>query len=82
MKIDYSNSAEKELLHLERKLAQKIFKKISALENSPFGHGSEKLEGGKGYRIRIGDYRVIYTVNKEVKLITITKVAHRKEVYR
>jgi mRNA interferase RelE/StbE len=82
MKIIFKKSAEKEILSLERKTSRKIFSKISLLSESPFPPGSQKLEGGTGYRIRIGNYRVIYTINKLKKVILITKIAHRKEVYK
>ena len=82
MRIVYTRSAEKEILKLNKPLGQRIFQKIALLQNNPFGQGSEKLEGGKGYRLRIGDYRVIYTVDKENKIVNVTRVRHRKEVYR
>lgn len=82
MKIVLSNKAQKELDKLSDKTALRISRKIYQLETNPYGLGSQKLGGGKGYRIRIGDYRVIYTVNKENKLITIIKIRHRREAYR
>ncbi len=82
MNLVYSNSAEKEILSLDRQLAQRIFKKVALLRNNPYGLDSQKLEADKGYRIRIGDYRVIYTIDKLKKLITIIKISHRREVYR
>jgi mRNA interferase RelE/StbE len=82
MKVSYSKSSEKEILSLEKVLAQRIAQKIMLLEVNPYSQGSQKLSGNTGYRIRIGDYRVIYTVDKIAKTVTIIKVAHRKEVYR
>ncbi len=82
MKISFVKSAEKELLHLDKKLGQRILQKIGLLENNPFGQNSQKLEGGKGYRIRTGDYRVVYTINKEDQTIVIIKIGHRREIYR
>ena len=82
MKISFVKSAEKELLYLDKKFGQRILQKISLLEDDPFGQNSQKLEGGKGYRIRIGDYRVVYIINKEDKTIVIIKIGHRREVYR
>lgn len=82
MKILFVKSAEKELLRLNKNLAQRIFQKISLLKDNPHDYNSQKLEGGKGYRIRIGDYRVIYTVDTETKTILIIKIRHRKDVYR
>lgn len=82
MKVVYSKSAEKDILALERSLGQRIFKKTALLKDYPFELGSQKLGGNKGYRIRIGDYRVIYIVDKKNKTITIIKIGHRKEIYR
>ncbi len=82
MKIVFSKSAEKEILSLDKSLGQRIFKKIGLLEDQPYGLDSQKLEGGKGYRIRIGDYRVVYTINKESKTITIIRIGHRREIYK
>lgn len=82
MEIVYKTSAEKELLKLGRQLGQRIFQKISLLQNNPYGQRSQKLGGGKGYRIRIGNFRVTYTVDKKSKVITIVRIRHRREVYR
>lgn len=82
MKVFYSKRAEKEILVLEKNLAQKIASKIADLEINPYPHGYEKLSGNKGYRIRIGDYRAVYLIDKVSKTVTIIKVKHRREVYR
>lgn len=82
MKIVFTKSSEKELLSLEKTLREKIFIKIGFLAETPFPPGFQKLEGGKGYRIRIGDYRVVYNILKDRLVILILKVAHRREAYR
>jgi mRNA interferase RelE/StbE len=82
MKIDFVKSSEKELLKLDKKLAQRVLEKISLLGSDPYGQNSEKLSGGKGYRIRLGDWRIIYIVNNKTRTITIIKIGHRREVYR
>lgn len=82
MNISFVKSAEKELLHLNKNLGQRIFQKIGLLKNDPYGQNSQKLEGGKGYRIRIGDYRVIYTIDAKNQIILVIKIAHRRDVYR
>jgi len=82
VKILFVKSAEKELLKLDKNLIKRILEKISLLENDPFGQNSQKLGGGKGYRIRIGDYRVVYTVDKTAKIVTIIRIRHRRDVYR
>lgn len=82
MKISFVRSAERELLNLDKNLAKRILDKIKLLEEDPYGQSSQKLGGGRGYRIRIGDYRVIYTIDNKAKTITIIKIRHRREVYR
>ncbi len=82
MKILFVKSAEKELLRLNKNLGQRIIQKISLLKNDPYCQNSQKLEGGGGYRIRIGDYRIVYTIDKENQTLLIIKIGHRKEIYR
>ncbi len=82
MRIFFTKSAESEFLSLERPLAQRILQKIYSLKNNPFGQGSQKLAGGKGYRIRVGNYRIIYQVDRKGKIILIVKIGHRREIYR
>ena len=56
---------------------------VTALAAEPFPHGSQKLTGSDHtYRIRIGDYRVVYEVVAALKLVEIQRVRHRKDVYR
>jgi len=82
MKILFVKSAEKELLHLNKSLGQRIFQKISLLINDPYNQNSQKLEGNKGYRMRIGDYGVVYTIDKENQTILIIKIGNRREIYK
>ena len=82
MKVSFVRSAENELLALEKNIAKRTLSKINLLENDPYGQNSQKLAGGKGYRIRLGDYRVVYTINKETKTVTVIRIRHRREVYR
>lgn len=82
MKLRLTSKAQKELDKLNDKTALSISQKIYQLENDPYGQNSQKLGGGKGYRIRIGDYRVVYTVDKSAKTVTIVRIRHRRDVYR
>lgn len=82
MRLLLTSKAQKELDRIPDKIALRISQKIYELQTNPYGFGSQKLEGGKGYRIRIGDYRVVYTINMEKQTILIIKVRHRKDVYR
>ncbi len=81
--ILYKKSSEKELLSLPKGYAIKIRKAINQLANNPYPAGHKKLAGNiDAYRIRIGDYRVIYTIENNKCIIFIIKIAHRKDVYR
>lgn len=82
MKLRLTSKAQKELDSFEDRLALRISQKIYQLKYDPYGQNSQKLGGGKGYRIRVGDYRVVYTVDKTAKEVTIVRIRHRREVYR
>lgn len=82
MKLQLTPQAQKELNKIADTTALRISHKMYQLENNPYGLGSQKLEGGKGYRIRIGDYRVVYIIDKENQTIVIIKIGHRREVYK
>ncbi len=55
---------------------------IQALADNPRPHGCKKLEGQDAWRIRIGDYRVIYEINEQALVVTVVKVGNRRDVYR
>jgi mRNA interferase RelE/StbE len=82
-KIEWLKSAEKEFHNLPKKEKILLIEKVSDLAKNPKPVGSKKLEGDESvYRIRQGNYRVLYRIEKDVLTILIIKVAHRKEVYR
>ena len=77
-----TRSAQKELDALDERLFARIDRKILALADDPRPAGSKKLKGYKdSWRIRIGDWRVVYIVDDPAKLVTVTRIAHRREVY-
>jgi mRNA interferase RelE/StbE len=74
--------AKKELLSLPDKVILTIEAKIDDLTTNPRPSGCKKLQGSDNeYRIRIGNYRVVYTIADIVKIVTIIKVADRKDAY-
>lgn len=75
-------SAAKELEALPRKDRGRIVAKIEALSGDPRPPGSEELSGEEKYRLRQGDYRVLYSIQDASTTVTIVKVGHRREVYR
>ena len=75
-------SAQKELDTLDDALFVRIDRKILALADNPRPTGCKKLRGYKDqWRIRVGDWRVLYIVDDAARLVSITRIAHRREVY-
>ena len=82
-KIEWKNAAYKELQKLPRPMITRVVAAVAELANEPFPHGVKKLVGSEfSYRIRIGDYRVVYEVIADRLIIEIVRVRHRKDVYR
>lgn len=76
-------AAERERRKLHPDVKTKINQALLDLEINPRPTGAAKLTGGNDrWRIRIGDYRVIYTIEDHAHLITVLRIAHRREVYR
>jgi mRNA interferase RelE/StbE len=81
--IEWKNSAYKELQKLPRQMIPKIVTEVGNLSNNPYPQGVKKLVGSEhSYRIRIGDYRVIYEIIENKLIIEIIRVRHRKDVYK
>lgn len=76
-----TKKAQKVLDKLDDTIAEPILEAIGALAENPRPHGYKKLKGRNGYRIRIGDYRVIYEIFDTKLLIDVIAVGHRKEIY-
>jgi mRNA interferase RelE/StbE len=80
--IAFARSARRELEVLDSSVIPRILSKIESLSLYPRPHGSRKLTGEKHlWRIRIGDYRVIYSILDKERRIDITAVRHRLEAY-
>lgn len=79
--ISVKKSAIKELENVPKKELQKLVKKIQALSKEPRPQGSQKLSHMEQYRIRQGDYRVIYSIDDDNLNVYIIKVGHRKDIY-
>lgn len=81
--ILFDKSAAKQLAKLPEKSYEKVKKSIEELAESPRPVGCLKLKGsGDAYRIRIGDFRVIYEIEDDILVVVIVSVGDRKEVYR
>jgi mRNA interferase RelE/StbE len=75
-------SAAKELEALPPKDRRKITTRIEGLAGEPRPNGCEKLSGLEQYRVRQGDYRVVYSIDDEIHAVLVVKVGHRRDVYR
>ena len=81
-RIEIKPSAQKEFDALDEALFARIDRKILALAANPRPPGCKKLKGYKDlWRIRIGDWRVVYILDDAAKIVSITRVAHRREAY-
>ena len=79
--VEIKRSARKEFLGLPAKLQRQIAKRIKALSGTPRPPGSEKLADDL-YRVRQGDYRIVYEVDDAALKVTVTRIANRRDVYR
>ena len=78
-----SRPAQKVIDRLETDLFHRIFKKLKILEDNPRPHGVEKLAGTIDvYRVRVGDWRIVYQIRDRELIVLVVKAAHRREVYR
>lgn len=81
--IEFSRQADRQFRNLPSQIQQRLKLRIDSLATTPRPHGSEKLSGADQlYRIRVGDYRLVYTVEDNRLLVLVVKVGHRREVYR
>lgn len=81
-KIEFKKSAVKELNELDSKVIKRIISKIKTLASNPRPEGCIKLTSEERYRIRIGNYRILYEIIDDLLIIYIVKVAHRKDAYK
>jgi mRNA interferase RelE/StbE len=81
--IEITREALRALSKLDKPIRRRVQSAIDALEADPRPHGTIALQGLRGaYRIRIGDYRVIYTINDDQLVVVVVDLGHRSEVYR
>jgi mRNA interferase RelE/StbE len=81
--LSFARSAGKELDRLDPPVAKRVMSAIEKLAHNPRPPGCVKLQGSQNeWRIRVGDWRVIYTVNDNAGVVDIAAVRHRSDVYR
>ncbi len=82
-RLEVKDQALKELSRVRPDVGRRLLQSIESLASDPRPRQSHKLsESRNSYRLRVGDYRVLYQVDDAASLVTIFKVGHRREVYR
>lgn len=82
-RIEFTTAAAKELRKLDPGIRRRILSGIAELEQDPRPAGCKKLAGeSTAWRIRVGDYRILYEVVDNLLVVTVIRVAHRREVYK
>ena len=81
-KIFFRKSVKKDFSTIPQKDLNRILQKIESLGNDPRPIGCEKLSGQEKYRLRQGNYRIIYSIQDYDLIVWVVKVGHRREVYR
>lgn len=81
--VKFSKGAKKQFRKLPLDVQERIQTKINDLAIEPRLNGVKKLQGDdNSYRVRVGDYRVIYELDDDVLIVTVIKVGHRNEIYK
>lgn len=82
-KIEWKRSATKELRKLPRQMISKVVAAVDSLSSNPYPQGVRKLVSTENsYRIRVGDYRVLYNIVEKKLIVEIIRVGHRKDICR
>jgi mRNA interferase RelE/StbE len=81
--VEFTPRAARDFRKLAPEVRRRIAPKIDALTRNPRPNGAEKIRGGDDlYRIRVGDYRVLYQVKDQRLLVLVVQMGHRREIYR
>lgn len=81
--IQWAPRALRDLKSLDHSIQKRVSKHIDSLQTDPRSAGCKKMEGMDGvYRLRIGDYRIIYQIKDSMLLVLVLKIGHRRDIYR
>jgi len=81
-RLRLKKSAAKEIENLPKKDCARVVAAIQKLLDEPYGQNTQKLSGQEKYRIRVGNYRVLYEIINDELVVMVVNVGHRKDVYR
>lgn len=80
--IIYDTRIEKDIKPIPKNILRNLFKKIQHLKVNPRNRGAERLTVIEGWRLRVGDYRILYQIDDKEKIVKIYRIKHRREAYR
>lgn len=80
--VGYRVLAERQLMRLDLTVQKRVVIAIDKLADNPRPAGCRKLSGRPGYRIRVGDYRVVYDIHDQIVTVEIIEIGHRGRIYR
>lgn len=80
--VELSEVAKKDLARLEGQIQDRLRLAFKVLSRNPRPPKSVKLKGRSGYRVRVGDYRIIYEIFNDKVIILVTRIGHRRQVYK
>jgi len=81
--VELNSAAKREYSRLEHSISTRVSAVIDALEDNPRPPGCLKLSGkGHEYRLRVGVYRILYSIDDGIRLVSVKRIQHRREVYR
>lgn len=81
-KVYFKESVEKDFSAIPKKDLQKILRRIETLGQDPRPQGHEKLTGQERYRVRQGNYRIVYSIQDKELTVWVVKIGHRRDIYR
>ena len=81
-RVDLGRGAKKELAGLPAAMQKRVARVLLSLEDEPFPAGCKKLKNRDGWRVRVGEYRILYFANKAARQVMVGVIAHRRDVYR
>ena len=81
-KVELSDVAKKDLAGLDGQIQRRVRLAFSVLGKNPRPPLAKKLKGQKGYRVRVGNYRIIYKIFDEKILVLVVRIGHRRDIYK
>ena len=80
--LTFDKRVLKDLAHLANEIQNRILERLESLTQDPFAHGTIKLKGETAYRVRVGDYRIVFDIDTENRIVTVLAVDHRSNIYK